>query len=253
MAPLKSHPVVFQSCSTLLSSFTPLFSILFSSLLPLFFVYPALFHSHLTTPARLILITHFVSLCSALTFASCSCLSASCLFIPFSQDASFPAYFLILSSTQILSLPLLVGFLSLPASATPLPATISISLFPFASLSSPLIPCLSTQWIQEVLSFFSSSMALPLSLIPHLHQLPSHSLSLYPLWFPSLFRSIVFTLTFCSFFIPYPPPLPSSHISIFHTLWHAIPLFSLQGTLLFSFAPLKPSFFLHFHDGYTHI
>lgn len=98
--------------------------------------------------------------------------------------------------------------------------------------------------------FFPPSMALPLSLIPHLHQLLSRPPSLSPLCFPSLFRSIVLTFTFCSFVIPYPAPhttlpspRPSSHISISYTLWHAIPLRSLRGTLLFpSFHWSLPSF-----------
>lgn len=86
-------------CSHACSSFS------FSSLLflSLFFllVYPALFHSHLTTLAPLQSTHPHHSLCCFLsspppphillssvpTFASCTCLSGFCLFIPSSADA----------------------------------------------------------------------------------------------------------------------------------------------------------------------
>lgn len=103
-------------------------------------------------------------------------------------------------SLQFLSLPSLVVFLSLPAPMTTSSYRFHLPVF-FCFFPSPLIPCLSTQWIQRVFYLFST-MALPLSLIPHLHQLPSCSLSLSPLCFPSFFCSIVFMLTFSSFFHP---------------------------------------------------
>ena len=91
--------------------------------------------------------------------------------------------------------------------------------------------------------FFFPSMALPLSLIPHLHQLLSRPLSLSPLCFPSLFRSIVFTFTFCSFVIPYPAPPPPSHL-----LDHPLTFLSLTLSDMQSFFALSGALFFFLHS-----
>lgn len=192
-----------------------------------------------------------ILLSSVPTFASCTCLSGFCLFIPSSADA-----FLLLTFSSFpplgSSLYLFLWVFSLYRHPWPHHQL----LFPSPCFPPPLCP---PPWFPVSLHnksrgflsfFFPPSMALPLSLIPHLHQLLSRPPSLSPLCFPSLFRSIVFTFTFCSFVIPYPAPhttlpspRPSSHISISYTPWHAIPLRSLRGTLLFpSFHWSLPSF-----------
>lgn len=137
-------------CSHACSSFS-FSSVLFLSLFYFLLVYPALFHSHLTTLAPLQSTHPHHSLCCFLSFPP-HILSPHFLPLlpaPVSQVSAclFPslAHFFIFSATRFLSLPLFVGFLSLLAPMTPSPATVSISLFPTASLSSPLIPCLSTQ------------------------------------------------------------------------------------------------------------
>lgn len=95
------RPGFFQS---FLSLFTRLFLVFFFiptvSLSFFLLVYPALFHSHLTTLAPLQSTHPHHSLCCFLsfppphillssvpTFASCTCLSGFCLFIPSSADA----------------------------------------------------------------------------------------------------------------------------------------------------------------------
>lgn len=144
-----------------------LFSLYLASLLFLFFVSSALFHSHLVTLAQL-QSTH-----------------PDCCFLPLPPH---PATSLRLQLVCSLLCSLLISspfhwVFSQPAPMTPSLSTVFIPLFPSTSLSR---------------GFFDifSSIVFPLSLIPHLHQHPSHLLSLAPLCFPSLFCAI------CSFFIP---------------------------------------------------
>lgn len=257
-------------CSHACSSFS------FSSLLflSLFFllVYPALFHSHLTTLAPLQSTHPHHSLCCFLSspppshpslFSSYLCfLHLSLRFLPVYSllcwCLSF-AHFFIFSATRFLSLPLFVGFLSLPAPVTPSPATVSISLFPTASLSSPLIPCLSTQWIQRVFIFFFPPLngfaTLPNPSSPSASLSPSITLSLV-LSFPlPLHRPHIHILLFCHPIscAPHHPPISSTILSHFYLL-HSLtrnPSSLSPGHSSFSFIPLKPSFFSHFHDRCT--
>lgn len=128
--------------------------------------------------------------------------------------------------------------------------------FPIYGFHFPLLLCPSAWFLVSsynesrgfYLFFFFPPMALPLSQIPHLHQLPSNPVSLSPsLCFPSLFRFIVFTRFASPPSMPYSTPSPPltilSHFYFSH--WHAIPLFFLSRALFFSLVPLKPSPF-HF-------
>lgn len=112
--------------------------------------------------------------------------------------------------------------------------------FPIYGFHFPLHDSLSLHTMNPegfIFFFFPPPMALPLSQIRHLHQLPSNPVSLSPsLCFPSLFRFIVFTR-----FAPPPPHHPLTFL--FLTLTCNPSFLSLQGTLLF--VPLKPSPF-HF-------
>lgn len=205
------------------------------------------FCSILTSPLWLdfspfILITHFVLPYSPalhsvpLLPAPVSRISA-CLF-PSLQVPVFPA-----SSSPLLGpfFTLLSSFSLSTGTHDPLPSYLfhpSFSLLFFVAR----LDSLSFNTMNPEGFIFSSLMALPLSLIPHLHQLPSCSLCLSPLCFPSFFCSIAFTLTFCVVFFmlystPLIPPHPL-HISISQTPWHAIPLLSLSG---------HSSFFYWFH------
>lgn len=127
--------------------------------------------------------------------------------------------------------------------------------FPIYGFHFPLLLCPSAWFLVSSYNesrgfylFFPPPMALPLSQIPHLHQLPSNPVSLSPsLCFPSLFRFIVFTRFASPPSMPYSTPSPPltilSHFYFSH--WHAIPLFFLSRALFFSLVPLKPSPF-HF-------
>lgn len=101
---------------------------------------------------------------------------------------------------------------------------------------------LSSQWrgFQRVLLYFLLLYSFLLSQIPHLHQLPSSSLSHFPPCVPSLFCSIIFMLTLV-FFIPY--STPSSPGSPHHPLTFLSPTnLDMQFLLSLSRAIF---FFLH--------
>lgn len=83
---------------------------------------------------------------------------------------------------------------------------------------------------------FSSSMALPLSLIPHLHQLPSCSLFFSPPAFLSSFSPLSSQSHFALFSSHTPPPhssSPPSHFSISHIPRQTISLSSLGALFYF--------------------
>lgn len=263
----KSHTLQFflsnhhsGSCSPFLFAvFIPLFSLFFLSTLLCFI--PT--STHWLDFNRLILITHFVVSHST---ALLSVLLLQCLCFLYLSLGFLPAYshfcrYLIsclLSDLFLHSAPLftlLSGFSLSSSTHDPFPSycfLLPVSLYFFVL---PL-DSLSFYTMNPEGFIFFPSIALPLSLIPHLHQLPSRSLSLSPSCFLSLFHYVVFTFTFCAFFSSHiVPPLSSCTVLSHFCLSHSQtcnPSFLSPEHCSFPFVPLKPSFFLHFSDGYTH-
>lgn len=257
-------------CSHACSSFS------FSSLLflSLFFllVYPALFHSHLTTLAPLQSTHPHHSLCCFLSspppLTSFSLQFLPLLPAPVSQVSAclFPPllmpFFCSLFHLFRHSVPLFTSFCGFSLSTGTrdpitsycfhLPVSHRLFVLPLDSLS---LYTMNPEGFYLFFSPLNGFATLPNPSSPSASLSPSITLSLV-LSFPlPLHRLHIHILLFCHPIscAPHHPPISSTILSHFYLL-HSLtrnPSSLSPGHSSFSFIPLKPSFFSHFHDRCT--